>query len=239
MRADASPFDNYDFRMACKLSVDREELVAKILSGHGAIGNDHPISTANPYHNGDLAQRTFDPDKAAYHLKKAGYDGSKVQLSASDAAFAGAVDSALLIKESASKSGLNIEVVREPKDGYWSNVWNKKPWSACYWGGRPTEDWMFTAAYMADGKWNDTAWRTGDSADRFNKLVFMGRAEVDLAKRREIYYECQTLINDDGGALIPMFANNVHALSKNLAHGAVAANWELDGGKAAERWWFA
>jgi len=238
MRVDASPFDNYDFRMACKLSVDREELVTKILSGHGAIGNDHPISTANPYHNSDLAQRTYHPDKAAYHLKKAGYDGSNVQLSASDAAFAGAVDAALLMKESAAKSGLNIEVVREPKDGYWSNVWNKKPWSACYWGGRPTEDWMFTAAYMADGKWNDTAWRTGASVERFNKLVLLGRAEVNLAKRREIYYECQSLISDDGGALIPMFANNVHALSKKLAHGTVAANWELDGGKAAERWWF-
>jgi peptide/nickel transport system substrate-binding protein len=37
-----------------------------------------------------------------------------------------------------------------------------------------------------------------------------------------------------------MFANNVHALSKKLSHGPdVAANWELDGGKAAERWWFA
>ncbi|MFT7178965.1 MAG: peptide/nickel transport system substrate-binding protein [Oceanospirillaceae bacterium] len=240
MRVDAAPFDNYDFRMACKLSVDREELVAKILSGHGAIGNDHPISTANPYHNGELAQRAFDPDKAAYHLKKAGYDGSKVQLSASDAAFAGAVDAALLIKESASKSGLNIEVVREPKDGYWSNVWNKKPWSACYWSGRPTEDWMFTAAYMADGEWNDTAWRTGKAADRFNKLVFMGRAEVDLAKRREIYYECQALVNDDGGSLVPMFANSIQALSKKVTHSSdVAANWELDGAKAAERWWFA
>jgi peptide/nickel transport system substrate-binding protein len=240
MRCDAAPFDNYDFRMACKLSVDREELVTKILSGHGAIGNDTPISTANPFHNNELAQRAYDPDKAAFHLKKAGYDGSNVQLSASDAAFAGAVDAALLIKESAAKSGLNIEVVREPKDGYWSNVWNKKPWTACYWGGRPTEDWMFKAAYMADGKWNDTAWRTGASVDRFNKLVQMGSSELDLAKRREIYYECQALVNDDGGALIPMFANNVHALSKKLAHGPdVAANWELDGGKAAERWWFA
>lgn len=240
MRCDVSPFDNYDFRMACKLSVDREELVAKVLSGHGAIGNDTPISTANPYHNSDLAQRAYDPEKAKYHLKKAGYDGSAVQLSSSDAAFAGAVDAALLIKESASKSGLNIEVVREPKDGYWSNVWNKKPWSACYWGGRPTEDWMFTAAYMADGKWNDTAWRTGASVERFNKLVLMGRSEVDLVKRREIYYEAQALVHDDGGALIPMFANNINAHSKKLTHGPdVAANWELDGGKAAERWWFA
>jgi len=99
---------------------------------------------------------------------------------------------------------------------------------------------MFKAAYMADGKWNDTAWRTGASVERFNKLVQMGSSELDLAKRREIYYECQALVNDDGGALVPMFANNVHALSKKLAHGPdVAANWELDGGKAAERWWFA
>ena len=238
MRCDAAPFDNYDFRMACKLSVDREELVTKILAGHGAIGNDTPISTANPFHNNELAQRAYDPDKARFHLKKAGYDGAKVQLSASDAAFNGAVDAALLIKESAAKSGLDIEVVREPKDGYWSNVWNKKPWSACYWGGRPTEDWMFTPAYIADGEWNDTAWRTGASVERFNKLVLLGRAEVDLAKRREIYYECQTLVNTDGGALMPMFANNVHALSKKLAHGPVAANWELDCHKSAERWWF-
>ena len=70
--------------------------------------------------------------------------------------------------------------------------------------------------------------------------MFMGRAEVDLAKRREIYHECQALINDDGGALVPMFANSIQALSKKVTHSAdVAANWELDGAKAAERWWFA
>ncbi|MCP4789468.1 MAG: ABC transporter substrate-binding protein [Gammaproteobacteria bacterium] len=240
MRVTAAPFDNYDFRMACKLSVDREELVTKILSGHGALGNDHPISTANPYHNGNLAQRAYDPDKAAFHLKKAGYDGGNVQLSSSDAAFAGAVDAALLIKESAAKAGLNIEVVREPKDGYWSNVWNKKPWGACYWGGRPTEDWMFGAAYVNDTKWNDTDWRTGEAADRFNHLVKAARSETNTDLRREMYHECQALVNDDGGALIPMFANNIHALGKNVMHSDdVAANWELDGGKAAERWWFA
>ena len=39
------------------------------------LGNDHPISTANPYHNGDLPQRSYDPDKARFHLKKAGMEG--------------------------------------------------------------------------------------------------------------------------------------------------------------------
>ncbi|NIP90213.1 MAG: peptide ABC transporter substrate-binding protein, partial [Gammaproteobacteria bacterium] len=67
----------------------------------------------------------------------------KVNLSAADAAFAGAVDAAVLYKEHAAKAGIEINVVREPNDGYWSNVWLVKPFSMVFWGGRPTEDWMF------------------------------------------------------------------------------------------------
>ena len=67
----------------------------------------------------------------------------------------------------------------------------------------------------------------------------MARSELDPKKRREMYYECQALVSDDGGSLIPMFANNIHALSKKLGHPAkVAGNWENDGNKSAERWWF-
>ena len=55
-----------------------------------------------------------------------------------------------------------------------------------------------------------------------------------------MYAECQRLINDDGGAIVAMFANHIEGLSKKVAHDKdVAANWSLDGGKAAERWWFA
>ena len=240
MRVNAPPFDNYDVRMALKLSVDREQLLKKILLGHGAIGNDHPISTANPYHNGDMPQRKYDPDKARFHIKKAGMENTAIDLGTSEAAFSGAVDAALLMKDSAAKAGININVVREPKDGYWSNVWNKKPWAACYWGGRPTEDWMFTAAYVAESKWNDTAWTKGKAADRFNELVIAARSELDTSKRREMYYECQVLVSDDGGSLVPMFANYIMALNKKVAHDKkVAGNWDKDGNKAIERWWFA
>ena len=46
------------------------------------------------------------------------------------------------------------------------------------------------------------------------------------------------LIADDGGAIVPMFANHIHAVSKTIAHGDnVAGNWSSDGGKFAERWW--
>ena len=61
MRLDVAPFDNYDLRMALKYAVKRQELVDKILLGHGALGNDHPISTANPYHNGCLLYTSPSP----------------------------------------------------------------------------------------------------------------------------------------------------------------------------------
>ena len=98
---------------------------------------------------------------------------------------------------------------------------------------------MFSAAYTAGGQWNDTAWHTGAAADRFNKLVVEARAELDTSKRRELYYECQAIVSNDGGALVPMFANYILALDKSVMHDKMAGNYDYDGYKAAERWWFA
>ena len=239
MRLNVEPFDNYDLRMALKTAIKRQELVDKILLGHGALGNDHPISSANMYTNTDLPQREFDADKASYHYKKSGHSGP-IPLAASNAAFSGAVDAAQLIAASCGEAGINVEVNRVPDDGYWSNVWNNDAhgWSACYWGGRPTEDWMFSAAYVEGSSWNDTAWRGTDAANEFNAIVVKARAELDTSKRKDMYFRCQALIHDDGGATIPMFANYINGLSNKIGHGKMAANWDMDGGKASERWWF-
>ncbi|MEQ9490303.1 MAG: ABC transporter substrate-binding protein [Alphaproteobacteria bacterium] len=236
MLIDVPPFDNNDVRMALKLSLDREQLLQKILKGYGSVGNDHPISPANRYMNRDMPQRSYDPEKAKWHLKQAGQEGLTVELSASDAAFAGAVDAAVLYKEHAAAAGINIEVVREPGDGYWSNVWLKKPWCACYWGGRPTEDWMFSTAYQSGVPWNDTNFNN----ERFDTLLTEARAELDETKRRAMYYEMQEIVANEGGTVVPFFYNYVNAHSdKIILPEVVAGNWELDGARLLERWWFA
>lgn len=239
MRLNVAPFDNRNLRLALKYAVKRQELVDKILLGHGVIGNDIPVSSAMPFLNTELEQREFNPEKAAEYYKASGHSGT-IQLSASDAAFAGAVDAAQLIAASAKEAGIDIEIVREPKDGYWSNVWNKKGWCACYWGGRPTQDWMYSTAYTNDTEWNDTAWKGTEDSARFNKLVIDARSETNEETRKMQYWEAQQLLHDDGGALVAMWANYIHAHSKKLTHGEqVAANWVNDGNKIAERWWFA
>lgn len=231
----AAPFDDNNVRLALKYAIDREKMVETILQGHGKVGNDHPIAPANQYYAGDLEQRVYDPDKAKFHLKKAGMDSLSLDLHAANAAFEGAIDTAVLYKEHAAKAGIDINVVRAPNDGYWSNTWMKKPWTMSYWGGRPTEDWMFSVAYAAGGDWNETFW----SNDRFMELLKAARAELDGDKRRQMYREMQMIVRDDGGAVVPMYANYIDAHSKKLAHGPLAKNWELDGWKMVERWWFA
>ncbi len=236
MLTNIAPFDNVHVRQALKFGLDREEMVAKILQGHGAVGNDHPIGPANQYLATDLPQTAFDPDKAKFHLEKAGLTELSIDLSASDAGFPGAVDAAQLYQASAKKAGININVVQEPADGYWSNVWLKKPWCACYWSGRATEDWMFATAYETGVPWNDTFWENA----RFQELMLQGRAELDTDKRRAIYHEMQALMSTEGGTIVPMFANSVDAASTKLAHGENIGNiWQLDGARLIERWWFA
>jgi peptide/nickel transport system substrate-binding protein len=228
------PYDNNDVRLALKYAVDREQLVKTILRGYGTVGNDHPIAAANRFHASELPQRQYDPEKARFHLKKAGIPDHKFNLHVAEAAFVGAVDAGAIYRENAAKAGIDVEVVREPNDGYWSNVWMKKEWCAVFWGGRPTEDMMFSTAYAADAAWNDTFWKH----DRFNELLVKARAELDEKKRREMYVEMQRIVRDEGGVVVPMFAADLSAASDKIGHGKLAVNWELDGFRAPERWWF-
>ena len=236
MRANVAPFSDNNVRLALKHAINREEMVEKILQGFGVVGNDHPIGPGQRFFAKDLEQRTYDPDKAKHYLKQAGMDSLSVDLSVADAAFAGAVDAGALFSESAKVAGINLNIVREPNDGYWSNVWNKKPFCACYWGGRVIEDQMFSTAYAAGAAWNDTAWEH----ERFNKLLVEARAELDEAKRRAMYAEMQQLVRDEGGTIVPMFASYVFATSEKLALSEqIASNWDLDGERWMERWSFA
>ncbi|MBT8361636.1 MAG: ABC transporter substrate-binding protein [Desulfobacterales bacterium] len=235
MLTDQKPYNDNNVRMALKLAIDREELLKQILRGYGELGNDHPIAPVNRYFAKDLEQRRYDPDKAKFHMKKAGMLDHTFNLHAADAAFAGAVDAAIMAKEQAKKAGININVVREPDDGYWSNVWMKKEWCMCYWGGRPTEDMMFSVAYASGAPWNDTNWEN----KRFNELLVAARAELDTEKRAKMYAEMQDICRDDSGTILPMYNQMVEASSAKLAHGPISGHMALDGMRNAERWWFA
>ncbi|WP_120502385.1 ABC transporter substrate-binding protein [Roseovarius sp. EL26] len=235
MLTNAAPFDNNDVRMAMKFAIDREEIIGKIMFGTATLGNDFHISPNMPYFPDDIPQRGYDPDKAKWHLKQAGLDSLDTALSAADGVMPGAVDLAALYSEQAKAANINLKPVREPNDGYWDSVWQKKPFVFSKWGARPTPDMIFSLTYKSGTDWSETFWGN----DRFDELLGMAKGELDDVKRAEIYREMCMISRDEGATLIPMFTNYVYAHSDKVGHAeTIGSTWELDGGRAFERWWF-
>ncbi len=235
MFCDQAPFDNVDVRKALKLSMKRDAIVEKIAFGAATVGNDFHHSPAMPYWPDDIEQTAYDPDQAKALLKKAGAEGLSVSFSTADSITSGGVDLAILYAEHAKAAGININVVREPNDGYYSDVWLKKPWCMVAWGARPTPDVMYSLAYKDDAAWNESHWQN----EEFNKLLLQAKAELDDTLRAEMYRDMAVLAKDDGGTIIPFFPNFVYGIRKNVGTtGEYAASWHMDGYRAASRWWF-
>ena len=127
-----------------------------------------------------------------------------------------------------------MTVKREPADGYWSEVWMTDPWVASYYNGRPTADWMLTSQYSSGSKWDATYFRNAE----FDALLSQARAAADEAKRRELYFEAQRILWEDGGVLVVAFVNILIAASARMGHGAVGVSRRLDDARLARRWWF-
>ena len=81
---------------------------------------------------------------------------------------------------------------------------------------------------MTSNSWNN---------ERFNKLLVEARAELDEAKRQEMYVEMQRILRDEGGSIVPMFANAIDGRNDTVAHGKVSSIAAFDGRRIIERWW--
>lgn len=233
MNCTAAPFTDNNVRLAVKYGVNREQLLATALRGNGRIGNDHPIPSTDRFYNSELPQRPYDPERAKYHLKQAGLDTLPLTLSTSDAAFPGAIDAAAVFRTAAAPAGLDITLKREPADGYWSNVWMKAPFAMSYWGGRPTADQMLTIAYQSQSAQNDTYWKNA----QFDQRLAEARALLDDAKRKEIYWELQALISNEGGAMIPIFGDYLDGVSTKVKGVTPHPMFNLMGARMAEKVW--
>ncbi len=233
MLIDHKPFDNLDTRLALKYALDREKVLKTVLNGYGTVGNDHPIRPTDPFCNTGLPQYAYDPDKAQFHAKKAGLGSTPMTLTCSDGAFPGAVDLAVLYQADAAKAGLNVQVDRQPADGYWDNIWLKAPWCTSFWVARASATQVLTVAYQSSAPWNDTHWRN----PKFDALLAETKAELDTAKHKEKLWELQRMLHDEGGQVVAVFADRLEACTDKVGGHTPHGLDEMDNGRIGEKAW--
>lgn len=211
IRQDQMPGQNADFTQAMKYLLDREQVKSAVFRGYAVVGNDHPIAPGSRYHNAELPQRAYDPEKAKFLLKKAGMEKITMPLVCSPAA-TGSVDIAVLLQQSAKSVGLNLNVNRVPSDGYWSNHWMKHPLSFGNINPRPNADVIFSQFFQSTAPWNESGWKN----EQFDQLLMLARGETDDAKRAKMYGDMQTLVSENCGIGIPVFISNIDGVDQRI-----------------------
>jgi peptide/nickel transport system substrate-binding protein len=207
------PFDNNDLRLALKYAINRQELVDKVFFGNGKIGNDHPIPSFFRFYAADLPQKTYDPDKAKFHYQKSGHSGPLPPLAAAQTLFnGGGLAAAELYQQQARRAGIEIPLQQAPDDGYWANVYNKRPFFSSGWFGRPTEDQMLTTAFQSGAPLNETQM----SNPKLDQLLITARSELNEATRRRYYQDIQEIVAMEGGSVTPFFSVNLVGCTRKI-----------------------
>jgi peptide/nickel transport system substrate-binding protein len=206
----SAPGNNDDFVKGMQYIQDRERIVKRILKGKGSIGNDTPVSSAHgPDWCSELAQRTFDPDKAKHHFKKAGITSAEVFTAP---VMSGIEDAVLLAQANCAKIGFDLKVKKVPTDGYWGAVWMNEPVNVVSWNMRPTANSQMAIQFAPGSAWNDTYWNN----DRMGEVLIASLSETDPDKRHAMYCEMQTLIHEGSGMVIPAFSNINDGIANNV-----------------------
>lgn len=211
VRQNAGAGRHPDFTLAMKYLIDREQIKRAVFRGYAEIGNDQPLAPSHRFYFAGLPQRPYDPERARFHLRKAGALGATLPMVASAAA-GGSVDMAMLIQQSAMKAGLNLAIKRVSADGYWSNHWMKSPIGFGNINPRASADLLFTQFFKSDGPWNESGWQ----CPQFDQLLVQARGETDFDRRRRMYADMQVLVHDKCGVAIPVFIANLEACRSRI-----------------------
>ena len=231
---DTDPYKNRDVMLGLKYGIERQKVVDNVFSGYATIGNDQTVGPADQFFNAALKPKAYDPEKAKFHFKKAGFSGP-FEVQVSEGCYSGATDSGVMFQESLKKVGVSLEVKRVSGDGYWDNVWMKAPFCSVFWGNRPTADLQISLQFLSGGAWNDTHFKSA----ALDKLVVDARVELKRAKRMELYAEAQRIISEEAGMVCFGVGDQMDGGGKKLRGLESHARYDMNDNRLAEKGWFA
>ena len=203
MRVDVAPFDDVRVRQAMRLIVNREEMVQRVLSGHGRVGNDMYGVLDGSYPK-DFPQREQDIEAAKALLAEAGQENLSVELFAPDDT-AGLPEYVTAFAEQAKEAGITVTATVLDGGTYWGAEYTQRAFATSYWSTRPFLNQVPQGTNVPVATYPETHWPPAGS--NWEELYNQAIAEVDQEKRYAIIREMQTQEYEEGGNIIAYFQN--------------------------------
>jgi peptide/nickel transport system substrate-binding protein len=211
MAIDQEPFTDPRVRQAMRLIVDRDEVVQRVLSGHGRVANDM-YGVFDACYPADFPQRTQDIEQARQLLQDAGHEGLEIDLFAPDDT-AGLPELAAAFADHAKEAGVTVNVRVLDGGTYWGDEYTKRTFATSFWGTRPYLN-QVAAGSLKSATYPETHWPPEGS--NFEELYLQALVETDDEARCEIIRQMQQQEYDEGGNIIAVFNNLIDAYSAQV-----------------------
>ena len=189
MRVDREPLRDARVRRAVALTLNRPDVINRVLLGAGTVGNDSPFWSGFPSTDPRIKQRKQDLDLARALLKAAGQENLKFTITTHNQF--DVPDYAAAIQAAGRQAGITIDLNVMTYDDYYSAVgggdyatttpWLNAPATITEYGFRGVPNLYLTAAYVTNGVWNASKY----SNSEFDSLAktYLGSAEIAAQRK--------------------------------------------------------
>jgi len=195
IRCDQKPGSDLRVRQAIMAGTDRQAIVDLVAPGVAAPGNG---TLVGPAYKADYLTTSvaYDPAKAKQLLAAAGYaSGLKIKLVAETADPVPAIATAW--QAQMKKIGIDVSIQQVPVDVYYADKgvdnWYQAPFGVVDYGTRAVPNAYFQLTLTSTAPWNYSRWKNTE----FDSLSAQISAELDPAKRADLYKQAQQILQDE------------------------------------------
>ncbi len=193
------PFDDKRVRQAMRYAIDSNAVLQIAHRGLGQPGEHHHVSPVHPEY-AKLAPPQRDVARAKKLLSEAGYpNGIDVEIICRPQP-AWELLAVQTMVEQWKEAGIRVKINVMPSTQYWE-VWTKVPFGFTTWAHRPLGIMSLALAYRSGGPWNESKY----SNPEFDRLLTQAEGTLDVAARREIMARLETILQEDGPIVQPVW----------------------------------
>jgi peptide/nickel transport system substrate-binding protein len=193
------PFDDRRVRQAMRHAIDSNAVLQIAHRGLGQPGEHHHVSPVHPEY-AKLAPPQRDVARARKLLAEAGYPGGIDVEIVCRPQPAWELLAVQTMVEQWKEAGIRVKINVMPSTQYWE-VWTKVPFGFTTWAHRPLGIMSLALAYRSGGPWNESKY----SNPEFDRLLTQAEGTLDIAARREIMARLETILQEDGPIVQPVW----------------------------------
>jgi peptide/nickel transport system substrate-binding protein len=214
------PYDDKRVRNALQMAVDNNQVMQLGYNGRGTVGENHHVAPIHPEY---------------YPLPKKERDAAGAKKLMADAGQADFEHELITVEDEWQKNtgdaiagqlrdaGIKVKRTVLPGSTFW-NDWTKYPYSMTIWYMRPLGVQVLALGYRSGEAWNETAFSNPDFDAKLKEALSL----IDVAKRKEVMKDVETILQDSGVIIQPFWQKLYCHMNKKVKNYSMHQTYEMD-----------